>query len=67
MSKELGNTLAKKLGVSPEEQLKGFLSSLLQGRGQTAMEIAQAALSFARTCQRHRRPVAQRGWRAVFF
>ena len=44
MSKELGNTLAEKLGVSPEEQLKGFLSSLLQGRGQTAMEIAQAAL-----------------------
>ena len=44
MSKELGNTLAKKLGISPEEQLKGFLSSLLQGRGQTAMEIAQAAL-----------------------
>jgi 3-hydroxybutyrate dehydrogenase len=44
MSKELGNTLAKKLGVSPEEQLKGFLSSLLQGRGQTATEIAQAAL-----------------------
>jgi NAD(P)-dependent dehydrogenase (short-subunit alcohol dehydrogenase family) len=44
MSKELGRTLAEKLGVSPEEQLKGFLSSLLQGRGQTAMEIAQAAL-----------------------
>lgn len=44
MSKELGKTLAVKLGVSPEEQLKGFLSSLLQGRGQTAMEIAQAAL-----------------------
>src|SRR5580658_863578 len=44
MSKELGNRLAKKLGVRPEEQLKGFLSSLLQGRGQTAMEIAQAAL-----------------------
>jgi len=44
MSKELGNTLAAKLGVSPEEQLKGFLSTLLQGRGQTAMEIAQAAL-----------------------
>jgi NAD(P)-dependent dehydrogenase (short-subunit alcohol dehydrogenase family) len=44
MSKELGNTLAEKLGVSPEEQLKGFLSSLLQGRGQTAAEIAQAAL-----------------------
>ena len=44
MSKELGKTLAVKLGVSPEEQLKGFLSSLLQGRGQTALEIAQAAL-----------------------
>jgi len=44
MSQELGNTLAKKLNISPEEQLKGFLSSLLQGRGQTAMEIAQAAL-----------------------
>jgi NAD(P)-dependent dehydrogenase (short-subunit alcohol dehydrogenase family) len=44
MSKELGNTLAAKLGVSPEEQLKGFLNSILQGRGQTAMEIAQAAL-----------------------
>lgn len=44
MSKELGKTLAERLGVSPEEQLKGFLGSLLQGRGQTAMEIAQAAL-----------------------
>jgi NAD(P)-dependent dehydrogenase (short-subunit alcohol dehydrogenase family) len=44
MSKQLGKTLAERLGVSPEEQLKGFLSFLLQGRGQTAMEIAQAAL-----------------------
>ncbi|HEY1471799.1 MAG TPA: SDR family NAD(P)-dependent oxidoreductase [Candidatus Acidoferrum sp.] len=44
MSKELGKTLAEKLGVSPEEQLKGFLNTILQGRGQTAMEIAQAAL-----------------------
>ena len=44
MSMELGNTLAQKLNVSPEDQLKGFLSSILQGRGQTAMEIAQAAL-----------------------
>jgi 3-oxoacyl-[acyl-carrier protein] reductase len=44
MSKELGKTLAERLGVRPEEQLKGFLSSLLQGRGQTADEIAQAAL-----------------------
>ena len=44
MSKELGDTLAKKLNVSSEEQLKGFLGSILQGRGQTAMEIALAAL-----------------------
>ena len=44
MSKELGKTLAEKLGVSPEEQLKGFLNSILQGRGQTPLEIAQAAL-----------------------
>jgi len=44
MSKELGVALSQRLGLSPEEQLKGFLSSLLQGRGQTALEIAQAAL-----------------------
>ena len=44
MSKELGIALAKKLGVSPEEQLAGFLGTLLQGRGQTADEIARAAL-----------------------
>ena len=44
MSKDLGKTLAKRLGVSPEEQLKGFLSSIPQRRGQTALEIAQAAL-----------------------
>src|ERR1700676_340666 len=44
MSKELGTTLAKKLGVSEEEQLAGFLSTLLQGRAQTADEIARAAL-----------------------
>jgi len=44
MSKDLGRTLAKRLGVSPEQQLQGFLSSIPQGRGQTALEIAQAAL-----------------------
>jgi NAD(P)-dependent dehydrogenase (short-subunit alcohol dehydrogenase family) len=44
MSKELGNTLATKLGVSPKEQLAGFLNTILQGRGQTADEIARAAL-----------------------
>src|SRR6202047_2570156 len=44
MSKELGAVLAKKLGVSPEVQLEGFLNSLLQGRARTADEIARAAL-----------------------
>jgi NAD(P)-dependent dehydrogenase (short-subunit alcohol dehydrogenase family) len=44
MSKELGEVLAQKLGVSAEEQLAGFLNGLLQGRGQTADEIARAAL-----------------------
>jgi len=44
MSQELGATLAKKMGVSPKEQLEGFLNTLLQGRAQTADEIAKAAL-----------------------
>jgi len=44
MSKELGAELALKLNVSKEEQLAGFLNSILQGRGQTTEEIAQAAL-----------------------
>jgi len=44
MSKDLGATLAEKLNVSPKEQLEGFLSTLLQGRSQTADEIARAAL-----------------------
>jgi 3-hydroxybutyrate dehydrogenase len=44
MSKELGAALAARLNVSKEEQLAGFLNTILQGRGQTAMEIAQAAL-----------------------
>jgi len=44
MSKDLGVELAKRLGVSPQEQLEGFLKTLLQGRGQTAEEVARAAL-----------------------
>jgi NAD(P)-dependent dehydrogenase (short-subunit alcohol dehydrogenase family) len=44
MSKELGATLAKRLNISPEVQLAGFLNTILQGRGQTADEIARAAL-----------------------
>jgi len=44
MSKDLGATLAKKMGVNEEVQLAGFLNGLLQGRAQTADEIARAAL-----------------------
>jgi len=44
MSQELGATLARKMGVSPKEQLETFLNTLLQGRAQTADEIANAAL-----------------------
>lgn len=44
MSKDLGRTLAEKLGVSKEDQLQGFLDTILQGRGQMAAEIAAAAL-----------------------
>ena len=44
MSKELGRVLAERLQVSREEQLASFLEGILQGRGQTADEIAAAAL-----------------------
>jgi NAD(P)-dependent dehydrogenase (short-subunit alcohol dehydrogenase family) len=44
MSMDLGQTLAERLGVSKEDQLQGFLDTILQGRGQTANEIAAAAL-----------------------
>jgi NAD(P)-dependent dehydrogenase (short-subunit alcohol dehydrogenase family) len=44
MSKDLGKTLAERMGVTPEQQLAGFLETVLQGRGQTADEIAAAAL-----------------------
>jgi len=44
MSKDLGAELARKLNVSEKDQLAGFLESILQGRGQTANEIARVAL-----------------------
>jgi NAD(P)-dependent dehydrogenase (short-subunit alcohol dehydrogenase family) len=44
MSKELGAELARKLNVNKDEQLAGFLEGILQGRGQTATEIAEVAL-----------------------
>ena len=44
MSKDLGKILAERIGVSEEKQLASFLETVLQGRGQTADEIAAAAL-----------------------
>jgi NAD(P)-dependent dehydrogenase (short-subunit alcohol dehydrogenase family) len=44
MSKDLGAELARKLDIGRDEQLSGFLESILQGRGQKAKEIAEAAL-----------------------
>lgn len=44
MSQELGRKLAERLGVTPEVQLAQFLSGILQGRAQTADEVAEAAL-----------------------
>ncbi len=47
MSKDLGRVLAERLGVSPEQQLAQFVDGILQGRPQTAAEIAAAALFLA--------------------
>ena len=44
MSQQLGRVLAERMGVTPEEELAGFLNTVLQGRAQTADEIAAAAL-----------------------
>ena len=42
-----GNTLAARLGVNPDVQLAQFLEGILQGRGQTAEEIASMAAFLA--------------------
>jgi len=47
MSKDLGHTLATRLRIDPELQLRQFLEGILQGRGQTADEVAAAAAFLA--------------------
>jgi len=47
MSKDLGRAIAQRLGISEEKELADFLEQVLQGRGQTADEIAAAALFLA--------------------
>src|SRR5260370_41771239 len=44
MSQQLGAELARRLNVNEDEQIAGFLQGILQGRGQTANEIAEMAL-----------------------
>lgn len=44
MSKELGLELSRRMGLDPKKQVEGFANTVLQGRGQTAEEIAAAAL-----------------------
>ena len=44
MSKELGEALAERAGVDPSEMFRQFLQGILQGRAQTADEIAAAAV-----------------------
>lgn len=47
MSKELGSELSRLMSVDPKKQVEDFANSVLQGRGQTADEIAAAALFLA--------------------
>jgi NAD(P)-dependent dehydrogenase (short-subunit alcohol dehydrogenase family) len=47
MSQNLGAALAKRLSVKADVQLAQFLEGILQGRGQTADEIAAAAAFLA--------------------
>ncbi|MGH9792068.1 MAG: SDR family NAD(P)-dependent oxidoreductase [Candidatus Acidiferrales bacterium] len=46
MSQELGARISARLGIDNEKQKEGFIQQVLQGRPQTADEIAAAALYF---------------------
>jgi NAD(P)-dependent dehydrogenase (short-subunit alcohol dehydrogenase family) len=47
MSRDLGAALSARLGLDPDAQVAAFLETILQGRAQTADEIAAAALFLA--------------------
>jgi NAD(P)-dependent dehydrogenase (short-subunit alcohol dehydrogenase family) len=47
MSQALGKALADRLHADPDELFKGFLERILQGKPQTAADIADAALFLA--------------------
>jgi NAD(P)-dependent dehydrogenase (short-subunit alcohol dehydrogenase family) len=44
MSQDLGAELSRKMHLDPKKQVEDFANTVLQGRGQTAGEIAAAAL-----------------------
>ncbi len=44
MSKNLGLELSRRMGLDPKKQMEDFANTVLQGRGQTADEIAAAAV-----------------------
>jgi NAD(P)-dependent dehydrogenase (short-subunit alcohol dehydrogenase family) len=44
MSKELGLELSRRRGLDPKKQVEDFANTVLQGRGQTADEIAAVAV-----------------------
>lgn len=47
MSQALGRALAERLHADPEQLFKGFLEGILQGKPQTANDVAEAALFLA--------------------
>ncbi|HEV2224022.1 MAG TPA: SDR family oxidoreductase, partial [Candidatus Acidoferrales bacterium] len=47
MSQALGQALAERLQMDAEKLFQGFLQAILQGRPQTADEVADAALFLA--------------------
>jgi NAD(P)-dependent dehydrogenase (short-subunit alcohol dehydrogenase family) len=49
MSKELGLELSRRMGMDPKKQVDDFANTVLQGRGQTADEIAAAAVFLVST------------------
>jgi 3-oxoacyl-[acyl-carrier protein] reductase len=47
MSQELGAEIADRLGIDSDNQREGFLESVLQGRSQSVVEIADFAVFLA--------------------
>jgi len=63
MSQQLGRVLAERMGVTPEEELAGFLNTVLQGRAQTAGDRGGRPLHVFRAGQRNYWAGSERGRR----